>query len=292
MNSRSRAEVGTVPSIALAIWRRRLLALIESNAFTRSVIVLIFINAIILGLETFSTVMERHGGLLKLMDRAILGIFVIELTLRVLAHGKRFFRDPWSLFDTAVVAIALVPTSDAFSVLRAMRVLRVLRLISAFPQLRRVMQGFVTALPGLGSITAILALFMYVFAVMAAKLFGQQYPQWFGGLFEATFTLFQVMTLEGWADIVREIEKTHAYAGVFFVIFILVSTFTVLNLLIAVVVDAMPRSSIPDGVTGKKSVDQKLDELSERINALIASNRSLSNTLKLERIARHRRPYN
>ena len=283
-----------MPSIALAIWRRKLLALIESNAFTRSVIVLIIINAVILGLETFPTVMERRGALLRLLDRAILGIFVIELTLRVLAHGKSFFRDPWSLFDTAVVTIALVPTSDAFSVLRAMRVLRVLRLISAFPQLRRVMQGFVTALPGLGSITAILALFMYVFAVMAAKLFGQQYPQWFGGLFEATFTLFQVMTLEGWADIVREIEKTHAYAGVFFVIFILVSTFTVLNLLIAVVVDAMPRSSSStlDGVTGAKSVDQKLDELSDKMSAVIASNRSLSNTLKLERIARQRRSYN
>ncbi len=277
-----------------AIWRRKLLTLIESNAFTRSVIALILINAVILGLETFPTVMERHGALLKLLDRAILGIFVIEIILRVLAHGKRFFRDPWSLFDTAVVAIAVVPASDAFSVLRAMRVLRVLRLISAFPQLRRVLQGFVTALPGLGSITAILGIFMYVFAVMAAKLFGQQYPQWFGGLFESTFTLFQVMTLEGWADIVREIEKTHAYAGVFFVIFILVSTFTVLNLLIAVVVDAMPRSSSStlDGVTGAKSVDQKLDELSDKISVLVASNRSLSNTLKLERIARQRRSYN
>lgn len=283
-----------MPSIEPAIWRRELLTLIESNAFTRSVIALILINATILGLETFPTVMERHGAVLKLLDRAILGIFVIELTLRLLAHGKRFFRDPWSLFDTAVVAIALVPASDAFSVLRAMRVLRVLRLISAFPQLRRVLQGFLTALPGLGSITAILVIFMYVFAVMAAKLFGQQYPQWFGGLFESTFTLFQVMTLEGWADIVREIEKTHAYAGVFFVIFILVSTFTVLNLLIAVVVDAMPKSesSISDGVTGAKSVDEKLDELSDRINLLIASNRSLSNTLKLEQIARHRRSYN
>jgi len=277
-----------------AIWRRKLLTLIESNAFTRSVIALILINAVILGLETFPTIMERHGALLKLVDRAILGIFAIEIILRVLAHGKRFFRDPWSLFDTAVVAIAVVPASDAFSVLRAMRVLRVLRLISAFPQLRRVLQGFVTALPGLGSITAILGIFMYVFAVMAAKLFGQQYPQWFGGLFESTFTLFQIMTLEGWADIVREIEKTHAYAGVFFVIFILVSTFTVLNLLIAVVVDAMPRSGsiISDGVTSAKSVDEKLDELSDRMNLLIASNRSLSNTLKLERIARHRRSYN
>ena len=149
-----------------AIWRRKLLTLIESNAFTRSVIALILINAVILGLETFPTIMERHGALLKLVDRAILGIFAIEIILRVLAHGKRFFRDPWSLFDTAVVAIAVVPASDAFSVLRAMRVLRVLRLISAFPQLRRVLQGFVTALPGLGSITAILGIFMYVFAVM------------------------------------------------------------------------------------------------------------------------------
>lgn len=283
-----------MPNLQVSVWRQNLLMLIESNAFTRSIITLILINAVVLGLETFPAVMERHGALLKLVDRMILGIFVVELTLRLVAHGKRFFRDPWSLFDTAVVAISLVPASDTFSVLRAMRVLRVLRLISAFPQLRRVLQGFVAAVPGLGSIAAILGLFMYVFAVMAAKLFGQDYPQWFGGLFESTFTLFQVMTLEGWADIVREVEKTHPYAGIFFVLFILISTFTVLNLLIAVVVDAMPRaeSSSDMQVNYGKAVDEKMEKLSKRIDALIASNRSLHNSIKLERVSQRIKRFN
>jgi voltage-gated sodium channel len=263
-----------IPGNQAMPWRQTLLMVVESALFTRSIIGLILINAFILGLETFPAIMDRHGGLLKAIDRSILAVFILELALRVTVYGRRFFADPWSLFDLTVVAIALVPASDAFSVLRAMRVLRVLRLISAFPQLRTVIQGFVRAMPGLGSITAILALFMYVFAVMAAKLFGQQYPQWFGGLFESTFTLFQIMTLEGWADIVREIEKTHAYAGIFFVVFILLSTFTVLNLLIAVVVDAMHKANDApvEQVSSSKSLEERIVKIDKKLDALITGN--------------------
>ena len=124
--------------------------------------------------------MASYGPALVAADQLISHSLVLELTLRLFAHRGAFFRDPWSLFDTAVVAIALFPASEAFSVLRALRVLRVLRLVSAFPQLRRVIQGLLTAIPGLGSIAAILAILLYIFAVIAVKLFGAQYPQWFG----------------------------------------------------------------------------------------------------------------
>lgn len=132
-----------------------------------------------------------------------------ELGLRLAAYRLRFFRDPWSLFDTVVVAIAFMPANEAFAVLRAALVLRVLRLISIFPRLRRVVEGLIGAIPSIGSIGAILMIVFYVFAVMATKLYGTEYPDWFGSLHGSFFTLFQIMTLEGWADIVREIMKTH-----------------------------------------------------------------------------------
>jgi voltage-gated sodium channel len=248
--------------------RKLVLDLVESKPFTRTIIGLILINAVILGFETFPAVMASYGPALIAADHLILGVFVIELALRVFAHRGAFFRDPWSLFDTAVVAIALFPASEAFSVLRALRVLRVLRLISAFPQLRRVIQGLLASVPGLGSIAAIMAILLYVFAVIAVKLFGAQYPQWFGDFGTALFTLFQIMTLEGWADIAREIQQTHPYAWPFFIVYILVSTFAVLNLFIAVMVDAMQKSEQSTEHELQAAIDQlgnKIDRLAARI---------------------------
>lgn len=215
--------------------------LVEAPWFTRTIMALIIINAVILGMETYPGIMAAYGATLRTIDHIILWIFVAELGLRLVACRLRFFRDPWSLFDTVVVAIAFMPANEAFSVLRAARVLRVLRLISIFPRLKRVVEGLITAIPGIGSIGAILMIVFYVFAVMATKLYGAEYPDWFGSLHGSFFTLFQIMTLEGWADIVREIMRTHPQAWIFFVIYILSATFTVLNLFIAVIVDAMQR---------------------------------------------------
>jgi voltage-gated sodium channel len=159
--------------------------------------------------------------------------------MRIAAYGLNFFKDPWNLFDFAIVSVSLVPAQEGFSVLRALRVLRVLRLISAFPRLRSVVQGLVGAIPGIASIALIMILIFYVFAVMATKLYGAVYPEWFGTLGNSFFTLFQIMTLEGWADMVRQILTTHPNAWIFFVIYILAATFTVLNLFIAVIVEAM-----------------------------------------------------
>ena len=167
-------------------------------------------------------------------------MFVLELGLRITAHGWRFFRDPWGVFDFLVVAIALVPTTEAFDVLRALRVLRVLRLISAVPRMRRVVGALLGAIPGMGAIVALLALIFYVAAVMATKLFGEGFPEWFGTLGRSIYSLFQIMTLDSWSTgMVRPVMEVYPYAWVFFVPFILIATFTVLNLFIAVVVNAM-----------------------------------------------------
>ena len=220
--------------------RGRLAAIAEDSRFQRTIIVLIVVNAVTLGLETSPAIMASAGPALVMLDHAMLTVFVIELAIRIGAYGWSFFRDPWSLFDFIVVGLALAPATENFSVLRALRVLRVLRLITAVPQMRRVVGGLLSALPGLGAVVAVLALMFYVAGVMATQIFGSTFPDWFGTLPKSLYSLFQIMTLESWSmGIVRPVMDVYPYAWAFFVPFILIATFTMLNLFIAVVVNAM-----------------------------------------------------
>ena len=220
--------------------RVRLAAIAEDARFQRFIILLIVANAVTLGLETFPSIMATAGSVLVALDHAMLAVFVVELAIRIGAYGRSFFRDPWSLFDFIVVGLALAPSTGNLSVLRALRVLRVLRLVTVVPQMRRVVGGLLSALPGLGSVVAVLALIFYVSGVMATQIFGEDFPQWFGSLWSSLYSLFQIMTLESWSmGIVRPVMEVHAYAWAFFVPFILIATFTMLNLFIAVVVNAM-----------------------------------------------------
>jgi voltage-gated sodium channel len=204
------------------------------------VLALILVNAVILGLETSPTVMNAVGPALRFVDAVILTIFVIEIGSRMIVHRLAFFRDPWSVFDFLVVGVALVPATENLSVLRALRVLRVLRLITVVPALRRVVGGLIGALPGMGSIALLLLLVFYVFAVMATQLFGDDFPELFGNLGRSAFTLFAVMTLETWVDgVVKPVMEKYPYAWMFFIPYILITTFAVLNLFIAVIVNAM-----------------------------------------------------
>jgi len=229
-------------------WRRRLAAMLELPTVQHALIGLILINAVILGMETSPALMAVWGDWLNIADKAILAVFVVEISLRLIAHRLSYFRDPWNVFDFSVVVIALVPASGPLAVLRALRVLRVLRLVTLVPSMKRVVGGLLSALPGLGSVTAIIGLIFYVSAVIATKLFGAAFPQWFGTLGESAFTLFQVMTLESWAmGIVRPVMEVFPNAWVFFLIFILASTFTLLNLFIAVIVNAIQQERHSDG---------------------------------------------
>jgi voltage-gated sodium channel len=215
-------------------------AIVDDPRTERVVMTLIVINAVILGLETSATVMAEYGPLLSLLDRIILAVFVVEIAARMIVHRTAFFRDPWSLFDFVVVGIALVPATETFSVLRALRVLRVLRLITAIPTLRRVVAGLLASVPGMSSIVFLIGLLYYVFAVMATKLFGPESPELFGTLGKSLFTLFTVMTLEGWVDgVTKPVMEHHPFAWIFFFTFIVLTTFMVLNLFIGVVVNAM-----------------------------------------------------
>jgi len=220
--------------------RERLGSFIERPIFQQGIIALILVNAVLLGLETWPAAMRTAGDLIRGLDRAILAVFVIEIGLRLSVHRLSFWRDPWSLFDFTVVAIALIPATGAFSVLRTLRVLRVLRLLTMVPSMRRVVGALLAAIPGLGSIGLVLLILYYVFAVIATNLFAAAYPEWFGTLGRSLYTLFQVMTLESWSmGIARPVMDQFPYAWAFFIPFILVATFTILNLFIAIIVNAM-----------------------------------------------------
>lgn len=221
-------------------WRDRIEQFITHHAIQHFLVFLIVINAMILGIETNHTVMEAWGHELFLLDHVILGIFIAEIVLLIAARGFSFFKDAWSVFDFIVVGIALVPASGSLSVLRALRVLRVLRLINKVESMRKVVGGLLSSLPGLGSVFGLIMIIFYVASVIATNLFHKDFPDWFGDLSTSAFTLFQIMTLESWADgIARPVMEIFPYAWVFFILFILIATFIIFNLFIAVIVDSI-----------------------------------------------------
>jgi len=220
--------------------RERLRNFIEKPRVQQLIITLILINAILLGLETWPGAMAVAGELILVLDKAILSVFVLEISVRLYVYRRSFWRDPWSVFDFIVVSIALLPATGQLAVLRALRVLRVLRLFTMVPSMRRVIGALLGAIPGLLSIGLVLIIIYYVFAVIATNLFAADYPQWFGHLGRSLYTLFQIMTLESWSmGIARPVMESFPYAWAFFVPFILVATFTMLNLFIAIIVNAM-----------------------------------------------------
>ena len=224
----------------MAVWRERLNEFVCSPRVERLVTVLIVVNAVTLGLETSAAVNETLSPWLGWLDKAIVAVFVVEIGARLLAQGPAFFKRGWNLFDFAVIAVTLIPATGNLSVLRALRILRVLRLVSVVPQMRKVVEALLHAIPGLGSISGLLLLVFYVGAVMATRMFGNEFPEWFGSIGASMYSLFQIMTLESWSmGIVRPVMETFDWAWAFFVPFILLTSFAVLNLFIAVIVDAM-----------------------------------------------------
>jgi len=255
--------------------RARVAALLEREGVQRTILALIIINAVILGLETSRDIMASHGALLTAIDRAILAVFVFEIAARIFAYRAAFFRDPWSLFDFAVVAIALVPATGQLAVLRALRVLRVLRVLTIVPSMRRVVGGLLAAIPGLSSIAMVLALVFYVFAVITTNLFGGDFPEWFGTLGRSLYTLFQVMTLESWSmGIVRPVMEVYPYAWAFFVPFILIATFTMLNLFIGVIVSAMQSFTEDEKVETIAAVDAAREHIEADLHGEVRALRS------------------
>ncbi|MEM9157476.1 MAG: ion transporter [Verrucomicrobiota bacterium] len=255
----------------VAAWRIKLARRIESSFTQKITTGVILFNAVILGVETDAALMSDHGLLLKILDTICLIYFVAEISLKLAAYRLSFWRNGWNCFDFSVVAIALAPGAGAWSVLRSLRVLRILRLLTVVPQLKRVVAAFMHAIPGLSGVIFLMGIFFYTFAVLATKLFGDSFPQWFGSLWQSLYTLFQIMTLESWSmGIVRPIMETYPWAWAIFVPFIVVATFTILNLFIGIIVSTMQElaETSDDNPVTQTDLEQTIARMEADLSAL------------------------
>jgi voltage-gated sodium channel len=214
-------------------------SLLDNKLFQNAIVGVILLNAGILGILTLPNLDPSLANALHWLDQACLVVFCVELGLKFTVMRFSFFRNGWNIFDFVVVAIALAPATGPLSVLRALRVFRLMRLVSAFPSMRQVIAGMFASIPGVASVAGILFVIFYVSAIVAIGFFGETDPEHFGNLGTTFFTLFQLMTTEGWPTMARTIMETTPLAWIFFITFILLTTFTTLNLVFGIVVNSM-----------------------------------------------------
>jgi len=232
--------------------------IVESRWFHNFVITVILINGAVLGIETMKGLSATTVNWLERIDQLCLLIFVIELLMKMYVYRLSFFKQGWNVFDFVIVGIALLPATGELSILRAFRIFRLLRLVSAVDSIRRVVTGMLIAIPGVGSVAGLLVIFFYI-------------GDWFGDLGNSMYTLFQIMTLESWSmGIVRPVMDVYPYAWIFFIPFIAVTTFTVLNLFIGIIVDALATVKEQDETSRHHQHSSKddIDMLRQDINAL------------------------
>jgi voltage-gated sodium channel len=256
----------------VAGWRGRLIDFVDGSGFRTAVVMVIILNSAILGLQTSEEVQGRHLEILHSLDDYALGFFVVELTLRILAHREDFFRDGWSVFDFTVVAVALLPVGGNLEIFRVLRVLRIMRLVTVVPRLRKVVSAMLQALPGMNAALVLLAVVFYMFSVITTKLFGEQFPELFGSIVDSLFSLFQIMTLESWASgIVRPVMELHPHAPLVFVPFILLTAYGIVNLFVAMVVAAMSQVAHEEAEEQEAAIGdlaQEIRRLRDEIQAL------------------------
>ena len=213
----------------------------DSRLFQLSIIGVIVVNAVLVGLETSPGLVEQNHALFEMLNQAIIAIFVVELAIRLVAYlprPQRFFADGWNVFDFVIVALSLLPAGGNFAtVARLARLLRVLRIVSVFPELRLIVGTMLRSLSSMASVIILLALVVYVYAVLGFHLFGAVDPAHWGELGLSVRTLFEVLTLEGWLELQAAVLPTVPGAWLFFASYVLLAVFIVVNLFIAVVLN-------------------------------------------------------
>ncbi len=243
------------------IWSSRL---VHHPFFSRTVIVLILINTILVGLETYPSLSASYSKQFQILDQIILGAFTLEITLRLLAHRSilHYFRNKWNLFDFILVAGSYLFVEAHFiTLLRILRILRILRTITVIPSLRNLVNALLLTIPTLWNITLLLGIFFYLFGVLGTILFSSVSPDFFGSLHQTFLTLFQIVTLDTWAsEIMRPILDEMPWAWIYFLSFILIGTFVILNLFIGVIVNKV-ESVDPSGLKGEKEFNQLKEEV-------------------------------
>lgn len=269
-------------------FRGRLRTFLETDRVVNTIMALIIFNAITLGISTSQWAQDNFGLLLAIIDKTVLTIFVIELLLKLYAYGLSFFRNSWNIFDLLVVSVGLLPQTTALSALRGLRVIRALRLLSVIPQMRAVVQALLDALPGMGAVIVMISIVFYVFGVMATIMYGAAFDEWFGTLGRSLYSLFQIMTLESWSmGIVRPVMEQYPNAWAFFVPFIVITAFSVLNLFIGLLVNTM-QSAVEDETeaefeTLRKLVREETDQVGEQVLALTHQVKELREELRRAR---------
>ncbi|KUP97595.1 ion transporter [Thermobifida cellulosilytica] len=269
----------------MANWalRHKVARFVESRWFQNVVVAAILVNGVILGLETYETKFWWLDRNWVVVEGCFLAFFAAELSLKIFARGLAFFRDAWNWFDLVVVGIALIPLTGSFAVLRLVRVLRLLRLVSVVPSLRYIVNALFRSVPGLGTVIALLFVVMYTAAVMGEQLFGEISPEYFGDLGTTLYTLFMLLTTENWPDISDSVIGEAPYAWIFFVSYIVVSAFIVLNLIIGVIVTTMEEEVNAHRWAEDQELEleqhhevmRRLDQLSDQVAVLSAQLRAL-----------------
>ncbi|MFL4472355.1 ion transporter [Tateyamaria armeniaca] len=268
--------------------RARLRAFLEEDRVVNAIMTLIIFNAITLGISTSDWAQANFGGVLRVIDKTVLTIFVIELLLKLYAYGLSFFRNSWNIFDLGVVSVGLLPATAGLSALRGLRVIRALRLLSVIPQMRAVVQALLDALPGMGAVIVMISIVFYVFGVMATIMYGNSFDEWFGTLGRSLYSLFQIMTLESWSmGIVRPVMEVYPTAWAFFVPFIVITAFSVLNLFIGLLVNTM-QSAVEEETEAefeklRALVRQETDQVDAHVLELTAKVDALSEELRKAR---------
>ncbi len=258
--------------------------IVEASWFSNTIIALIIINSILIGLETSEYWMDNYGAIIDQIDLVILGIFIIEILLKMIVYKHRFFGSAWNIFDFSVILISVLPAAGSFAVFRALRIIRALRLVKNVPKLRFIIESLLKSIPSIGWIVALLAMIFYIFAVVGTNLYGEEFPEWFGTLGKSMFTLFQIMTLESWSSgIARPVMEQIPLAEIYFIIFILVATYTTLNVFIAIVVNTMNemhhKEIMEEDSRMKSFVHAEHEALVKKIDALQDEIRSMKEML-------------
>ncbi len=246
--------------------------IVENRFFQGFILAVIVFNSIVFGLQTSQSVMAKCGRLLGVLDQVCLAIFVIELVLKLIVYNWRFPRDGWNIFDFLVVSVSFVPDMGMLSSARILRVLRVFKLISGVKQMRVILSAIMKAIPGIAWSGILLLLFYYVYGIIGTVLFGKAFPDWFGSLGASIYSLFQIMTLESWSmGIARPVIAVFPLAWIYFVSYILITSFVVMNIVVGIVLNSINESSSEDGESAKDdvaSLEAEFEKLKQQLQAV------------------------
>jgi len=268
----------------------------RNKTFNVFIFVLILFSSIIIGIETYTEIASRHRFLLVFLDKLIISCFVIEIGLKIVSNGKKpwkFFLDPWNVFDFVIVAICLIPAGDThfFAAFRILRVLRILRMITFLPKLRLIVGALIKSIPSMGYIILLISILFYVYAIVGVFIFGASDPMHFGDLHHTLITLFKMLTLEGWTDIMNPLIFGSASNGnmqiislwpfLYFASFILIGAMIIMNLFIGVIMNSMQESQneLSQELQEIKIQDNKSEELYQNIMTKIDELRNEIQTL-------------